>query len=206
MHNHGYVLLRMHPTYPKDDDTYSLTTTNDLDMLATELEKSLRRFLRTKDKQLKSLNAKDVLLLASEHWMTESVDDVRPSQGDGLVAYFELVNRGRGTLYEFGVNRILRYPEDEAACFGSWEACHKLRLSIGYTATQEIFQLKSPIVIFDCWEKQEVSSFLSAVESSPSFQAILPLAQRASSINFSEISGPRGNPQTTSNGLMWATM
>ncbi|MFZ6722353.1 hypothetical protein [Undibacterium sp. Ji49W] len=174
-------------------------------MLATELEKSLRRFLRTKDKQLKSLNARDLLLLASEHWTVESVDDVRPSQGDGLVAYFELVNRDRGMLYEFGINRILRFPTDEASYIGAWELCYKLRMSIGYNAGPEIFQLKSPVTTFDCWDKQEMSSFMNAVETSSCFQIVLPLTQRASAINFSEISGPRGNPQTRSNGLMWAT-
>src|SRR4051794_28642516 len=110
-------------------------------MLVTDLEKSLRQLLRSNAAQLKNVTAMDVLHFATEHWCSTEIDGLRPTQGDGLVAYFELINKGRGTLFEFGVNRILRMPPQDDTKFWQWAPSFKLRLSVAFQATLEVFQI-----------------------------------------------------------------
>lgn len=77
-------------------------------MSPEQLERSLREHLRSHGTPLKPLGAADVLRIAADHWASTQVDGVWPDEGDGLVAYFELLYRGRGLDYAFGVNWILR--------------------------------------------------------------------------------------------------
>jgi hypothetical protein len=73
-------------------------------MEAAELEKARRKFLRSSGKPLSGVSAADVLRLSTEHWASTQVNGLRLDQGDGLVAYFEFLDRGRGVMFEFGVS------------------------------------------------------------------------------------------------------
>ena len=173
-------------------------------MLASDLEKSLGQMLRSNGAQLKSMAARDVLHFATEHWCSTEIDGLRPTQGDGLVAYFELINRGRGALFEFGVNRILRMPPQDETKFWEWAPCFKLRLSVAFQPTLEVFQIKSVTSVFACWEKGLVSPFISQVESSPQLELVSQLPIHSSGINFCECVGPPGEANHAKNGLTWA--
>lgn len=173
-------------------------------MLATDLEKSLRKFIRSGGRVLKDLSAPDVLQLAVEHWRSTAVDGLRSVQGDGLVAYFELLDRGRGTVVEFGVNRILRMPPLDEAKFWEWAPGHKLCLFFACKPPLEFFQLTAPLAVVDCWDKSEAQRFIEAVQSLPLFHVVAPLVQHSSGINLSECSGPHGDANHATKGLTWA--
>jgi hypothetical protein len=173
-------------------------------MLATELEKSLRQYLRTAGQHLKDLAAADALRFAAEHWQSTEVEGLKPTQGDGLVAYFELTNKSRGTVLEFGINRILRLPPIDEVKFWEWAPAYKLRLSISYKPTLEFFQLKAPKSVVDCWSKGEALIFVDEVKSLPLFQLVTQLEQRSTSISFVEFESPPSETNHATQGLTWA--
>jgi hypothetical protein len=173
-------------------------------MLATELEKSLRQSLRFAGQQLKDLHAPDALRFATEHWQSTEVDGLRPTQGDGLVAYFELVNRGRGSVLEFGINRILRFPPIDGANFWEWVPGYKLRLSIAYKPPLEFFQLNTPKSAVDCWNKVDVLTFIDELKSLPLFKLVNQLEPHSSSISFTECDSPPTEANHSTKGLTWA--
>jgi hypothetical protein len=168
-----------------------------------ETEKALRQLLRAEGKLLKQLSAHDVLTLASNAWQSLSVEGLREDEGDGLVAYFELLDR-RGTVYEFGVNRILRPAASEGEGWRATEPAWKLRLSVGFKPTLEVFQLGPVVATFACWKKSEAAAFVAEVEQSPPFKLVAAYAQHVSSINLSQINGPSGAATHPTQGLSWA--
>lgn len=173
-------------------------------MLATELEKSLRQSLRSAGQHLKDLQAPDALRFATAHWQSTKVDGLRPTQGDGLVAYFELMNRGRGSVLEFGINRILRFQPIDGANFWEWVPGYKLRLSISYRPPLEFFQLNAPKSVVDCWNKVDVLTFIDELKSMPLFKLVNQLEPHSSSISFTECDSPPTEANHATNGLIWA--
>lgn len=173
-------------------------------MHATELERSLRQSLRSAGHQLKDLAAPDALRFATEHWQSTEVDGLRPTQGDGLVAYFELVNRGRGSVLEFGINRILRFPPVDEVKFWEWAPGYKLRLSISYKPTLEFFQLKADKSVVDCWSKVDALAFVDEVKLLSLFQLVSQLEQHSSSISFTECDSPPSEARNATKGLTWS--
>ncbi|MYN00827.1 hypothetical protein GTP41_01815 [Pseudoduganella sp. DS3] len=173
-------------------------------MLATELEKSLRQSLRSAGQQLKDLDALGALRFVTEHWQSTEVDGLRPMQGDGLVAYFELLNRGRGSVLEFGINRILRFPPIDGANFWEWAPGYKLRLSLTYKPPLEFFQLNAAKSVVDCWSKADVLTFIDELKSLPLFKLVNQLELDASSISFTECDSPPTEANHATKGLTWA--
>jgi hypothetical protein len=172
-------------------------------MRPEETAKALRQQLRTEGKLLKQLGAQEVLEIAACAWLAAPVEGLRKDEGDGLVAYFELLDR-RGTVYEFGVNRILRPPEEPSEEWHAWSPAWKLRLSVGFKPTLEVFQLKPVVTTFACWNKTNVASFTKEVEQSAPFKVIAQYKQHVSSINLSECSGPSGAASHPTQGFSWA--
>lgn len=164
---------------------------------------ALRRQLRTEGKLLKQLGVQDVFEIAIRFWLAAPVDGLRAEEGDGLVAYFELVDR-RGTVYEFGVNRILRAAERPSQEWRAWSPAWKLRLSVGFKPTPEVFQLKPVVTTFACWHKANVASFINEVEQSAPFRLVGQYEQHVSSINLSECSCPSGAANHPTQGFSWA--
>jgi hypothetical protein len=173
-------------------------------MQPAEAEKALRQYLRKEGKQLKQLGAIDVLHIATRFWLETSIEDTRADEGDGLVAYFELLNR-RKIVFEFGVNRILRRAEDPSQPWHAWSSAWKLRLSIGFTPTLEVFQLGPVPTTFASWSKPEAQTFVEEVEQSAAFQLLAQYNQYSSSIDLSEIEGPSGEANHPTKGFRWAT-
>ena len=173
-------------------------------MLATELEMSLRQSLGSAGQHLKDLDAPDVLRFATEHWQSTEVDGLRATQGDGLVAYFGLLNRGRGFVLEFGINRILRFPPIDGANFWEWVPGYKLRLSISYKPPLDFFQLNAAKSVVDCWNKVDVLSFIDELKSLPLFNLVSQLEPHSSSISFTECDSPPTEANHVTKGLTWA--
>ena len=172
-------------------------------MQAEAIEKSLRKMLRDQGMQLKTMNATDILRLATADWISNSVEGVRTGAGDGLVAYFELLDR-KGTVYEFGVNRIIRPQLAEDAPYQAWVPAAVLRFSIAFRPNLETFQLKAPVAIYACWNKDQSASFIERVSQSPQFQHCITQSQKSCSIKLLEGSSPWGEPEHATQGYSWA--
>lgn len=173
-------------------------------MQPDEAEKALRHYLREERVQLKQLGAGDILRIATSFWLKTTIDGLRTDEGDGLVAYFGLLNR-RKIVFEFGVNRILRIAEDPNQSWRAWSPAWKLRLSLGFTPTLQVFQLGPVQSTFACWNKSEARLFIEEVEQSDAFQLVTQYSQYSSSIDLSEIEGPAGEANHPTNGFLWAT-
>jgi len=173
-------------------------------MQPSEAEKSLRQYLRKEGAQLKQLRAGDVLRIATAFWLETSVDGLRADEGDGLVAYFELLNR-RKTVFEFGVNRILRSAEDPNKSWRAWSPAWKLGLSVGFTPTLQIFQLGAVPSTFACWNKSDAAVFIEEVEQSAAFRLVDQYSQYSASIDLCELEGPSGEANHPTKGFLWAT-
>lgn len=173
-------------------------------MRPDETEKTLRQYLRREGKQLKLLGASDVLHIATAFWLETSIDGLRPDDGDGLVAYFELLNR-RKIAFEFGVNRILRIARDPNETWQAWSPAWKLRLSVAFTPTLEHFQLGPVQSTFACWNKSEARTFVKEVEDSSAFKLVAQQSQYSASINLSEVESPSGEANHPTKGFLWAT-
>ncbi len=172
-------------------------------MRADETEKALRKLLRDQGHQLKSLTAQDVLRLATDFWTSSTIEDTRDTAGDGLVAYFELLDRN-GTAFEFGINRIIRPSVVEDGPYHAWVSGWALRFSICFKPTLETFQIKAPTATFACWNKPDAAAFVSDVSTSPQFLHCLTQPQKSCSIKFAERASPWGDPNHPTQGYFWA--
>lgn len=167
-------------------------------------EKELRGLLKSSGKLLKGLSAGEVLQISTDFWLSSKLEGVRPERGDGLVAYFDLLSRGRGgTLFEFGVNRIMTLASEEED-YAAWLPAFKLRLSVGFKSTLEVFQLEPVVTSFSCWDKESVSDFLEEVHASPAFQLVAAYTQHSSGIELAECGTLWGDPVHPTRGLTWA--
>lgn len=172
-------------------------------MRAEESEKVLREQLREAGLTLKSLGARDVLRIATDFWRTAEFDGLREDAGDGLVAYFDLLAR-KGTVFEFGIHRLLRPARDPDAPYEAWLPSWTLRFCIQYTPTLETFQLKPVTTVLACWRKQDAASFAEAVASTPQFLHCEALTPKSCAIKLYESRSPWGEPDHPTQGYAWA--
>ncbi|MBC3878626.1 hypothetical protein H8K38_12475 [Undibacterium sp. FT79W] len=172
-------------------------------MNAEDTEKSFRKLLKESGKTLRALSPADLLFVVGDFWLSTTPEGLREENGDGLVAYFELTSRGKGIQYEFGVNRIMCFPPAPEQ-YSAWLPALKLRCSLGYKATAEIFQLKAPVSTFGCWDKTKSKDFFDSVTNSPQFQLIKSYTHFSSGVALSECDAPWGNPEHSTKGFEWA--
>lgn len=172
-------------------------------MLASETEAALRRLLRGRALPLKSLTARDVLTLASDFWVSTTIDGTRQECGDGLVAYFDLLDR-KGTVFEFGINRIMRDALKDDTPYQAWLPASVLHFSICFRPTAATFQIKSPVTAYACWTKDSVATFIAQVLASPQFKHCESEPQKACSIRLYEGKSPWGSPDHPTQGYSWA--
>ncbi|WP_458233110.1 hypothetical protein [Roseateles sp. P5_E8] len=173
-------------------------------MHPSQSEALFRKQLRASGQLLKELSAEKALRTAVEFWSGTEFEGLRSDQGDGLVAYFELMDRGRGAQYEFGINRILRSATSPNADYEPWLPAHKLGLLVSFSPTLEVFQLKPAAVVFDVWAKEQSARFLAQVTQSAAFQVVAALEPRDAKIQFVEWAAPWGDPEHATKGLSWA--
>lgn len=169
-----------------------------------EMERALRACLRSRGTPLKSLGAKDLLDIGTRFWASTEVTPARPDADDLLFAYFEVVNRGRGILYEFGLNRIIRPTVAESDPYWSWIQGWKLRFSLAFKMTLQVSQLKPVVATFPCSNKARLAEFIDGIEAAPQFRVVVPYVQHSSGIQFSKCSAPKGELEHPTNGYMWA--
>lgn len=172
-------------------------------MLPQDSDKELRRSLKDAGLLLKNATATDVLQVAVDFWLVRDIADARQDNGDGLVAYFELMNRGGRNLFEFGVNRIMT-PAPLSEEYTTWLPSYRLRLSVSVKPIIEVFQLSPVSSAFMCWDKRAAPAFIEEVRASSQFRLITGLPQSSSGISLDECDTPWGNPVHPTRGLSWA--
>jgi hypothetical protein len=173
-------------------------------MHPSQSEALFRKQLRASGQLLKELSAEKALRAAVEFWRGSEFEGLRSDQGDGLVAYFELMDRGRGAQYEFGINRFLRAATSPDADYEPWLPAHKLGLLVPFSPTLDVFQLKPAAVVFAVWAKDQSESFFAQVMQSAPFQVVAALEPRAAKVQLTECAAPWGDPQHATKGLSWA--
>jgi hypothetical protein len=172
-------------------------------MHAHDIEKAFRAFVKRKNRSLKELTAVDALDLATDHWLTTDVEGLRPERGDGLVAYFEVLNRGRGTLFEFGVNRIMTFAQSNDD-YIPWLPAVKVRISVAFKPNLEVFQLGPVVHSFMCWDKKAVQAFQGEIRESAPFRLVANWSPHSTGIASEECTAPWGEPNHPTRALSWA--
>jgi len=172
-------------------------------MHAHDIEKALRAFVKLKNRSLRELTAVDVLDLATEHWLSTDVEGVRPERGDGLVAYFEVLNRGHGTLFEFGINRIMTFAQSDDD-YIPWLPAVKVRMSVAFKPNLEVFQLGPVVCNFMCWNKKSAQDFKEEIQASAPFRLVAAWSQHSAGVASEECTAPWGEPNHPTRAMSWA--
>ena len=172
-------------------------------MHAHDIEKALRAAVKLKSRCLKDLTAAAALDLATDHWLSTNVEGLRPERGDGLVAYFEVLNRGRGTLLEFGINRIMTFAQSDDD-YIPWLPAVKVRISVAFKPTLQVFQLGPVVSNFMCWDKQAVQDFKEEIQASAPFRLVADWSQHSASVASEECTAPWGEPNHPTRAMSWA--
>lgn len=170
-----------------------------------EEEKRLRKRLRNEGLQLKNLSASDTLNFIAEYWRSTSIEGVASEHGDGFVVFFELLNEGRSTSYEFGINRIARFPQASNAKFWEWVPAYKICTRIKFKPTREILSLNPSFSVFSCWDKAALPHFISELKKSVHFRLLQNQQPTSFRLNSFACMGPPYHPNHPTLGLRWAT-
>lgn len=173
-------------------------------MKPEDMESELRGALRQTGVQLKSMTAPTLLREAVAFWTSTTIEGIRPDGGDGLVAYSELIDRGRGMRFEFGISRVARAAPVDEGWSGGWMPGHVLRIACAVKPALEVFQLKPSVMMLDCWDKARSETFISAIEASAPFHLIARTTPDWAGIRLVESDVPKREPHHRSNGLGWA--
>lgn len=173
-------------------------------MHVSESEALFRKQLRAQGLSLKELSAGQALRSAVDFWRGTDFEGLRPDYGDGLIVYFELMDRGRGAQYEFGVNRVFREKIMPDADYQAWLPATRLGLFIGFKPTIEVFQLKPAAIALDIWNKRDSDDFISQVEGTAPFRVVASLSQHSSKLQLADCTAPWGDPVHATQGLSWA--
>jgi len=133
-----------------------------------QAEKDLRRFLRERSVTLKQLGLEQALLLMESFYREVRDYDVLP-EGDGLVAYEDVTDHGRGTRLEIGLIRLFRLsPPDPNA---TYMPAIRLRLRLCFKWDMDVVSKVLPEGSWsvDCWPPEESRTLVEAVRSNPAY-------------------------------------
>lgn len=130
-------------------------------------EKELRSFLRARCLKFAGMKLPIALDVISEFCNDVRGFDVITSEGDGLAAYSDITDNGRGTRLEIGFTRLLRLRpenEDEYRC-----PALRLKLRLCFKWDMDVIKLSEPIWAFDCWSDSELDEFRAAIERTAAY-------------------------------------
>lgn len=150
-------------------------------MLAAQSEKQLRSILRANGTPLKTMSAATLIRTMVDFWLQYPAEDTIPHRGDGILAYWDLLNRGRTTDYEFGLTRLFRIFDGHLV-----QPALTLRMSLGYVPTLEVFQLDPAASSIVCWDRSSADSFVATLLSLPATGVVSGLIPRSSGIALEE--------------------
>ncbi|GAQ31288.1 MULTISPECIES: hypothetical protein [Ralstonia] len=170
------------------------------------IEQALRKSIRDKGRTLKTLGAREALGFATDFYANTPVSEVRDGEGDGLVAYFAVMQR-KTIVFEFGINRVLRAPitpKDEDSC--GWTTAKRLRLSVGYKPDLDIFRLPPSNSLWVCWCREDLVKFAAEIEASAAFRLVTEKQAAGANIALEAVPAPIRNANHPTAEMTWAFM
>jgi len=132
-------------------------------------EKDLRSFLRARFLKLPGLTLPTALNVISEFYNDVRDFDVIASEGDGLAAYSDITNHGRGTRLEIGFTRLLRLRSQNDNANNNRYPALRLKLRLCFKWDMDVIKLSEPTWAFDCWCDSGVDKFRAAVERTEAY-------------------------------------
>lgn len=112
------------------------------------------------------------LSLMSAYYQDVRDYDVIPAEGDGLVVYDDITNRGRGTRFEIGIVRLFCLPKDKAST-GRRPAL-RLRLRLCYKFDMDVATgiLPEDTWSYHCWSTADVAGVLEKLANETAYQVL----------------------------------
>ena len=170
---------------------------------ATTSEATLRRLLRAKSLRLGSLKLQEAIEAMCGFYADEQAYEVLPD-GDGLAAYVEVSNYGRGTRLEVGICRLFRLkPEGEPRYF--WPAI-RLRLRTCFKWDAEVFSKVLPEGTWCevCWDRNELPEFKERVAQRAAYRVLSERVASEAAVSLEETQYAQGNLRPAANvRQMW---
>ncbi|MFZ6872302.1 hypothetical protein ACO0LF_09575 [Undibacterium sp. Di27W] len=147
-------------------------------------EKELRALLRANKQTLKAMTLPQALRLMAAFYQDARDYDVIQAEGDGLVVYEDITNRGGGTRFEIGIVRLFCLPHDQAAT-GPQPA---LRLRLCYKLDMGIVTelMAEDTWSYDCWSVPDMARLLESVEKEPAYRLLHDTIPAEVNINLEE--------------------
>jgi hypothetical protein len=171
------------------------------------VEKEFRSYLRSKSLKLASLTLPEAVETMAEFWTSHRDFDVLAQNGDGIAAYEEVSDHGRGTRLEIGLVRLLRASSDSSDV--PWPA-HRLRLRLCFKWDMDVIKYVLPAGTwaFACWDTRELDAFKRAVFETPAFSTMREKKPAEVTVSFDTVSSVPHmlTPQPESRQLWWGVI
>lgn len=147
-------------------------------MVIDEAYKGFRSFLKDRGKTVTNLGVVEGISLAIEFFRDVPMQDANEKDGDGLIFYYAIVNRGRGSPYEVGMIRTFRKVNGGVA---------RLRLTFNYSWVEALLtrglqeRLKPASSVGDryCWKRDELPKFEQFIRSHPVIETVSAMTARS---------------------------
>ncbi|BBB69079.1 hypothetical protein UNDYM_4826 [Undibacterium sp. YM2] len=135
-------------------------------------EKDLRALLRANKQTLKAMKLPQALNLMSAYYQDVRDYDVIAAEGDGLVVYDDITNRGRGTRFEIGIVRLFCLPSDKAST--EPQPALRLRLRLCYKFDMDIATsvLAEDTWSYHCWSVADLARVLDKLADETAYQVL----------------------------------
>lgn len=137
-----------------------------------QAEKDLRSLLRANKQTLKGMMLPQALSLMSAYYQDVSDYDVITTEGDGLVVYDDITNRGRGTRFEIGIVRLFCLPSDKAST--ELQPALRLRLRLCYKFDMDVATGILPEDTWShyCWSPAGITTVLEKLGKETAYQVL----------------------------------
>jgi len=135
-------------------------------------EKDLRALLRANKQTLKGMLLPQALELMTTYYQNAQDYGVIPVEGDGLVVYDDITNRGRGTRFEIGIVRLFCLPSDKPGT--EPQPALRLRLRLCYKFDMEVATgiLPEDTWSYYCWSVAGVPGMLEKLRNETAYQVL----------------------------------
>ncbi|MFZ6735822.1 hypothetical protein ACO0LG_28130 [Undibacterium sp. Ji42W] len=138
----------------------------------SQAEKDLRALIRANKQTLKGMMLPQALDLMSAYYQNARDYDVTPDEGDALVVYDDITNRGRGTRFEVGIARLFCLPTKKSST-GPQPAL-RLRLRLCYKFDMDVATGILPEDTWShyCWSPADMASVLEQLSNETAYQVL----------------------------------
>lgn len=172
-----------------------------------QVEKELRSFLRSKSLKLASLTLPQAVDAMVEFWTGNRDFEVLSPNGDGIAAYQDVTDHGRGTRLEIGLVRLLRASSESSEV--PFPA-HRLRLRLCYKWDMDVIRdvLPAGTWSFACWDGRELDAFKQAIFDTPGFSTMREKEPAEVNISFGTVSSVPHvlKPEPATRQMWWGVM